>query len=247
MKSLLSILLLLFVFHTMVFAQTTQPTSQPVVQHGMFDRLLQKYVTGEKVDYLGIKQHDKKNLASYLSAMSQVQVENLDRNDQLAYYINVYNATMVQAVIDRYHKGYSPAEKDFQVFKTKLVRLKTGTVSLNDLENKIIRPTFKDPRIHVALVCGAVSCPPLLNRAYVGSTLNVVLENKMRHWLNDEPFRNRFDPKKHVLYLSQIFKWYAKDFNKNGNARAYVSRYMMLPANRVGLEFLPYDWSLNIK
>lgn len=242
MKSILSLLLCLAI-NSVLLAQTTQPT----INHSVFDQLLQKVVHNERVDYLGIIKQGKANLASYLNAMALVDVETLGRNDQLAYYINVYNATMIQAVVDRYHKGYSPAENDFQVFKDKLVRLKTGKVSLNDLENKIIRPTFKDPRIHVALVCGAVSCPPLLNRAYVGASLNIVLDNKMKRWLNDEPTRNRIDVKNQTLYLSQIFKWYPDDFGGKNKISTYVAKYNKHAAKSFKTTFIAYDWTLNIK
>ncbi|MBL4700035.1 MAG: DUF547 domain-containing protein [Phycisphaeraceae bacterium] len=251
MKRILSLIVLLAVTSSLYAQSATQPTtqpatSQPTVNHSVFNHLLQKYVHHQRVDYLGIIKHDRFALGAYLKQLSMVKVERLTRNQKLAYYINLYNATMIHAVTQRYKPSYSPAADGFKIFKDKLVKLESGAVSLNDLENKIIRPTFKDPRIHVALVCGAVSCPPLLNKAYNAATVDAVLEKKMAHWLNKEPSRNRLDLKNHKLYLSQIFNWYADDFGGKDKIQSYVRKYKTLPARGIDHVFLEYDWSLNI-
>jgi len=247
MPRILSLIVLLAVTSSLYAQPATQPvTSKPAVNHSVFNNLLQKYIHHERVDYVAIIKHDGLALGAYLKQMSVVKVDRLTRNQQLAYYINLYNATMIHAVTQRYKLGYSPADDDFKVFKDKLVKLESGAVSLNDLEHKIIRPTFKDPRIHVALVCGAVSCPPLLNEAYNAATVDAVLEKKMAHWLNNEPSRNRLDLKNHKLYLSQIFNWYADDFGGKDKVQSYVRKYIKLPNSGIDQVFLEYDWSLNI-
>jgi len=98
-------------------------------------------------------------LNAYLDTLAKVDPSKLDKNEQLAYYINLYNATMIRAITDRLKPGYSPNEKDYGIFKEPLVRTHGKTISLNDLENNVVRPTFKDPRIHVALVCGGAVVP----------------------------------------------------------------------------------------
>src|SRR5437867_10985748 len=115
------------------------------VDHSVFDKILRENVRQDRVDYAGIKANWMQNLGNYLDLLAMVDVGKLPRNEQLAFYINLYNATMIKAIIDRYHPGYSPADDDFAVFTEPIVRVKTGAVSLNDLEHKIIRPTFKEP------------------------------------------------------------------------------------------------------
>jgi hypothetical protein len=168
------------------------------------------------------------------------------RDDQLAFYINVYNATMIQAVIDRNPATFKPSDNDFGVFKEKLVRLREGTFSLNGLENDIIRKRFNDPRIHAALVCAAVSCPPILPRAYSGSDLDATLDANVRRWLND-PKRNQIDRAGRKLRLSKIFDWYAADFGGKENVAAYVAKYVGEDVKGFAVEFLEYDWTLNSK
>ena len=198
-----------------------------VVPHDAFDAILRERVTDGLVDYAAIKQHDAAKLAGYLDSLANVEVEKLSRDEQLAYYINLYNATMIRAVVDRLRDGYSPAENDYGVFKEKLIRLAGGkTTSLNDLEHEIIRKQFKDPRIHVALVCGARSCPPLLSRAYRADDLDKTLDENMRRFVND-PSRNQIDDAKRELRLSKIFDWYAEDFGGKAGVTRYLERFLV--------------------
>src|SRR5207302_632116 len=109
--------------------------------------ILRHNVRDERIDYAAIKEKSLGELNAYLDHLAKFDGSQLAHDEALAYYINLYNASMIKAVIDRYHPGYSPSEKDFAVFKDPLVRTGGQTISLNDLENKIIRPTFKEPRI----------------------------------------------------------------------------------------------------
>ena len=93
----------------------------------------------ERVDYLLLRKHDWDGLVGYLDILAKVSVGDLPRDEQLAFYINLYNATMVNLIVDRMFNGFSPAAEDYRVFKESLVRLRVRRVSLNDLENKIIR------------------------------------------------------------------------------------------------------------
>lgn len=112
-----------------------------------FDAILRERVTAGLVDYAAIKQHDAAKLDGYLEQLAQADVMKMSRDEQLAYYINLYNATMIKAVVDRFRDDYSPAEHDFAVFKEPLVRLAgEKRVSLNHLEHEVIRKQFKDPR-----------------------------------------------------------------------------------------------------
>ncbi len=227
-----------------VAAQTgsRQPTA---VDHSALDGILRDNVHDERVDYRNIRRHHRSQLGDYLDRLAAVDVKALRRREQLAFYINLYNATVIRAVTERFKEGFSVAEDDFALFKKPLVRLKDRSVSLNELEHKIIRPTFKDPRVHAALVCGARSCPPLLARAYDAKDLDAVLENNMRRFVHD-PKRNRFDGAEKALYLSKIFEWYADDFGGKATIAEYVAQFTKAPTSGMDIRFLEYEWDLNI-
>ena len=217
-------------------------------EHDAFDAILRERVSGDGlVDYAAIKAHDAAKLDAYLDHLSRVDVKNLPRDGQLAHFINLYNATMIKAVIDRLRDDYSPAEKDFAVFKEPLVRIAGGkTISLDELEHGIIRKKFKDPRVHVALVCAARSCPPLLNRAYRAEDLDKVLDENMKRFVNDAA-RNQIDDEKRELRVSKIFDWYAADFGGKDAVPAYLARYAGKDFTGYRVSYLEYDWKLNAR
>ena len=219
-------------------------SSFAAVDHSAFDAILKANVRNERVDYNNIKAKRLPELDAYLKMLSEADVASLSREEQLAYYINLYNATMIREVIGRYTPGWTPAAQEFKVFKDPTVKLKSRVVSLDHLEHQIIRPTFKDPRIHVALVCAARSCPPLLPRAYTADTLDATLEENMKKFVTD-PFRNPIDLRRRELRLSKLFEWYSADFGGPGNIAAYVDRYH--PASTTGwkVTFVEYVWDLN--
>jgi len=215
------------------------------VDHRALDRILRKNVRNQEVDYLSIRKRHWPGLNEYLETLGRTDLSRGSRDERLATLINLYNATMIKAVIERLHAGYSPSDKDFLVFKEKLVRTREGPVSLNHLENEIIRRQFKEPRIHVALVCGAKSCPPLLPRAYVAKDLSSVLELSMRAFVNDNN-RNRIDSKKQRLQLSQIFNWYALDFGGKAALSGYLQNYLKQDVSGFQVSFVRYSWKLNL-
>lgn len=212
------------------------------------DRILRTNVRDQRVDYLNIRKRHWQGLNDYLEALAKLELDSGfggSRDERLATLINLYNATMIKAVIERLHVGYSPSEGGFSVFKEKLVRTRDTAMSLNDLENEIIRRHYKDPRIHVALVCGAASCPPLLPRAYRSEALDSVLEDNMRAFINDKD-RNIIDVKGHKLRLSQIFNWYAQDFGGKSELVGYVQKYVTHDLTGFQVSFLEYAWTLNL-
>ncbi len=214
------------------------------IDHSPFDEILRQTVRGELVDYQLIRERYLTQLDGYLNHLAQVDPQTLSRDEQLAMYINLYNATMIRAVIDRYHPGYSPAENHFVVFDEPLVRVAGKTMSLNDLENKVIQPQFKEPRIHVAPVCAARSCPPLPSRAYRADDLHATLEANMQRFVNDTA-RNRVDVQTQRLQLSQLFNWYADDFGGKDAVAAYFDRYHEGDVAGYAVSFLEYSWKLN--
>jgi hypothetical protein len=117
-------------------------------------------------------------------------------------------------------------------------------ITLDDLEHKILRPEFKDPRVHAALVCAGMSCPPLRAEPYRGETIDAQLDDAMRSWLND-PKANRVDAGARKVYLSKIFRWFAEDFGGMEKLDEYVAPFVGVDTRGFEVVILQYDWRLN--
>lgn len=217
----------------------------PSVSHDAFERILADIVRGEDVDYPRLRERHHAALDAYLDDLARANVERLERDAQLAFYINLYNATVLREVARRFEPGYDVTRDSFALFDDPTVRLRARTISLNELEHRIVRPGFEEPRIHVALVCAARSCPPLLPRAYTADDLESLLEANMARFITSGT-RNRIDAGSRRVRLSRLFDWYAEDFGGPAGRLAYVDRYSREDLTGFGVEFIEYDWSLNL-
>ncbi|GAB4141539.1 MAG: DUF547 domain-containing protein [Planctomycetota bacterium] len=229
-------------------AKPSPPAKSPELprRHEALDRILRAHVQGGLVDYEGLRREDLSNLEGYLDAMAAVDPKGLRESERLAYYVNVYNATMLRAVLDETAKdpAWTPAASDFAVFRQKRVRLSGARISLDDLENGILRKEFREPRVHVAIVCAAKSCPVLLPRAYEAEDLDETLRANLRSFLRD-PSRNRVDEQGGVLRLSKIFEWFQEDFGGEKGILALVKEHLGPAAAGYRIEYLDYSWDLN--
>jgi hypothetical protein len=213
--------------------------------HEAFTSLLSKHVSNEGwVDYKELKK-DKDNLRAYLTFLSQnVPDDNASKEEQLSFYINVYNAATLSLVVDHY-----PVEsiKDigglFQSpFKQKFIRLGNETYSLDDIEKGILLP-MGEPRVHFAINCASYSCPKLLNKAFETSTLYNQLEQVTKAFiLSDE---NEISP--NSLQLSKLFQWYKSDFeSENQSLIDFLNRYATIQIQpNARISYKAYNWSLN--
>ncbi len=220
-----------------------ETVQSPASIHLGFDKLLKKYVRDERVDYLRLRDEDWEDLESYLDRMAAFDLAELSERARLAFYINLYNATMIYQVGLRIRAGFGGSDNDFALFKEPFVRHGKKLFSLNDLENEVIRKRFDEPRIHVALVCGARSCPPLIKVAYTEDNLDSLLEQNMRRFVNDS-FRNKLAVDR--VLLSKIFEWYADDFGGKSKLRDYISKFTRVDVSKAELGFLEYQWELNL-
>lgn len=209
--------------------------------HAGFDSLLQKYVAEDgKVDYKGFKS-DKAALDAYCRLLEENPVrDDWRREEKMAYWINAYNAFTIKLIVDNY-----PAKSilNFDGGKTwdvKRIKLGDKKFSLNNIENDILRPQFRDPRIHFAINCAARSCPPLWNRAYTAENLDSTLEIRTKSFINDPKFNTLTATKAGV---SKIFEWYATDF---GDLIKYLNKYANTQLKSTAkVTFREYDWGLN--
>jgi hypothetical protein len=220
--------------------------------HTAFARVLTKHVSAGGVNYAGLKA-DSGGLQTYLDEIAGVkesEFQSWPKQQQLALLINLYNAATLQLIVDHY-----PVDSIRSIgglfsspWKLAVVRLWGATNSLDWLEHTVIRPRYREPRVHFALVCAAKGCPPLRAEPYVAGRLDDQLDDQARTFLGQHA-KNRYDPASRTLYLSPIFKWYRDDFTAGGKSLTeFVQPYLkvMLPAeSNLRIQFTDYDWSLN--
>jgi hypothetical protein len=221
-------------------------------KHSKWDSILKTY-TSKVDDQVLFKYSALKNnvqvLDSYLSDLESLTKEDFkqfSKDEQLAFWINAYNAYTVKIIIKNYPvKSIKDIGSIFSSTWSKdFIKLFKKDMSLDDIEHETIRKTFKEPRIHFAVNCASISCPSLLQSAFVGKTINIQLDKAAKHFLNNK-LKNYHDKKGSVLYLSAIFKWYGADFNaKYDGYLNYITEELNLPKG-LTVEWLDYDWSLN--
>ncbi len=213
------------------------------LSHSAFDLLLKKYVSSTGVvDYTGLKGNSSQ-LQSYLNELAkETPKSSWSRNEKLAYWINTYNAFTLDLIIKN-HPLKSITDLDGgSPWKVKRIELEGKKYSLDQIENQIIRPQFNEPRIHFAVNCAAISCPTLLNEAFLPEKLNAQLEKQTRKFINNSNFNQISESNAKV---SKIFEWYGEDF---GDLRNYLNKYSNTKIGEgVPIEFGEYEWALNGK
>ena len=213
------------------------------IDHTEWTKILQRYVTPQSlVDYEGLKSSGTAALDRYLRQIAQPWPPMMDTAAKKAALIDAYNALAVRWIIANFPvKSIWRTDDPFRVARH---RIDGRLESLDDVETRL--RSMGDPRIHGALVCASISCPPLRREAYVREVIDHQLDDNVRIWLRDAA-RNRFRPQDRVAQISQIFQWYAEDFAKVGGVTAFLREYA--PPNEFSLsnhlEYQKYNWGLN--
>jgi hypothetical protein len=221
--------------------------------HAEYSALLKLYVTDDGVRYEAWSKTpaDVRALSKYVDLLEGTSVRDMERDIALAYWINLYNAATLELVLSHYPvdsiKDTAGLMKS--PWNKKLVKVEGADLTLNAIENDIIRPRFKDARIHFALNCASVGCPPLAKEAYQGDRLDQQLDEACRRALNDTRWvRLRGE----VIEATKIFEWYQDDFiGEAGSVVAFIARCridgdeLMKRAKGLKIRFTDYDWSLN--
>jgi Protein of unknown function, DUF547 len=234
------------------------------VDNTEFSALLRDNVKDGRVNYKAIKQDVR--LTNYLAQLSKTDPKTLSGKDEMAFWLNVYNAFTLKVMCDNYPLKSitdlnTPSGAGGLIFATigkttvwdkQFIEINGKKYSLNTVENDILRPKG-DARVHFAMVCAAKSCPPLRNEAFEGAKLNEQLEDQGRDFLGQVK-KNSFDFSKKTCQISNIFNWFKGDFEKSGKSvLQYISRFLpkeqgdMLLANAASfsIQHTEYDWSLN--
>jgi hypothetical protein len=236
------------------------PASVDRVDHEAWDRFLKRNVIDDhpsginRIRYGEVTEPDRRLLKRYLEELQAVGVSSLNRDEQRAYWINLYNALTVELILDNY-----PVESITRVnpsralfargpWDAELLRIEGEALTLNDIEHRILRPIWKDPRVHYAVNCASLGCPNLQSEAYTAANTERLLERGARDYIN-HPRGARLERGR--LVLSSIYDWFQEDF---GGSEKGVLRHMSEYADpgpatilreydgRISYE---YDWSLN--
>lgn len=223
------------------------------------------------VDYAGLREQRSylDDFVVYLQQVSPKTYAAWPESDQIAFWINAYNALTLRAIIDHFPinperlNGSYPRNSIRQipgVWEVARVQVMDESITLGYIETKHLRRDFHEPRIHVALVCAAVSCPKLRREPYEGARLDAQLDDQARAFLKD-PRHFRIDTANRKVRVSEIFRWYAEDFAPAGTpttdkkalertglttfASPYLGQTERTLLKDAVIEYAPYDWALN--
>jgi len=211
------------------------------IDYSVYREVLQNNVSlSGKVDYSSIIKNYKNQLDQFLVQLASVKPEQLDTDQQLAFWINTYNAFTIKMITEHWPVKSIKDIADGDPWDVVYIRMNGKDFSLNQIENEIIRPKFHDARIHFALNCAAASCPPLLNEPYYGKRLNEQLDERTRKFINNIKYNQ---VSRNSLDVSQVFNWYQPDFENTIN---FVNKYSKINIDPSAvIRYNDYDWSLN--
>ncbi|MGJ8683539.1 MAG: DUF547 domain-containing protein [Nonlabens sp.] len=221
-------------------------TSSVVAQIDVFNQrtqaVLNLYVKNGLVDYQSLKQ-DSKSITILKESIAHTKSTDLTPQELKAFLINAYNMTVIVSITENYPTTSVMDIDGF--FDKKKHQVAERLVTLNELEKDWLFKKFPDARLHFALVCGAISCPPLKGTPFNSQNTETRLEKLTRATLNDSEFVS-IDMHEKTATVSKLFEWYKTDFNKKGNAIVFINKYSdkKIP-DGFALNFKVYNWNLN--
>ncbi len=240
------------------FAQSSDQSSL-TVDNTAWNTFLERYVAAEddgvaRVRYGAVTQEDRKGLDGYVAMLEATDPTLLSSDEQLSYWINLYNAVTIALILDHYPltsiRKIKSGPFDFDgPWDDKLVTVRGEALSLNDIEHAIIRAVFNEPRIHYAVNCASIGCPDLRPQAYDGASVDRALDEQARAYVN-HPRGVSVDQKGRVT-ASKIYAWFREDFGETEENILNHIRLYADPALGEALEGAEeirryeYDWSLN--
>ena len=228
--------------------------AEGVIDHSEWDKLLSKHVKVAKdgvnrIDYAALKQSDTTALKRYLTTLQAVEIEKFPKDEQFAFWVNLYNAATVDVIVKNY-----PLEsiKDIGLlgqgpWKDKVLKVSGKSLSLDDIEHGILRPVWKDVRIHYAVNCASIGCPNLAPQAYTAEKLEQMLEEAARSYVNHPRGFARVDG---ALVASSIFDWYVDDWGDQAAVLTHARKYATdktkaILGTATEIDSHDYNWSLN--
>ncbi len=229
--------------------------------HSAFDQILDDVViekgwqTAVDYDLLHSNPDSLNNYLDQLEAVKKTDFDSWNKQQQMAFLINSYNAFTLKLILNNYPEIESIRDLGglfSSPWKKKFLNLFGKKTNLDYIEQDVLRKKYNEPRIHFAINCASKSCPALQKKVYIGSQLNEQLENATIQFLRD-PQHNRFNEEKNQLEISSLFDWFKTDFTKSGSLINFISAYIsddpeiqsLLKHESTKIKYLDYDWSLN--
>lgn len=238
--------------------QHSNDASTAVIDHSAWQNVLHQYLyvaddPGVNLfDYQLLIEHGREELSEYLATMSRLTLTDYNRNEQFAYWVNLYNALTVDLIADHYPTDsitqISGRPTSFGPWDNPAIEIQGETLSLNDIEHRILRPLWKDYRIHFALNCASIGCPNLQANVFTAKNSEKLLDQAAQQFLNHPRGIEITD---NGLVMSSIFDWYQEDFGRNEAAlldtlSPYLSEAQQQQAksNLDNIDY-QYNWDLN--
>jgi len=235
------------------------PTSAQAIDHGAWEAFLTSYLRigadgVHGVAYGLVTPADRRALDAYIDGLSRVPISSYSRPEQMAYWINLYNALLVRVVLEHYpiasvHDiGASSKPGAGETWKEPRVEIEGTPVSLHDIEHRILRPIWQDPRIHYALSCAAVGCPNLQPEPFQADRLERQLSQAAMAYINDARCIKTDGER---LVVSSIYRWYLDDFG--GSDLGVINHLMAYAEPGLAMDLQQFDriaaddfeWRLN--
>ena len=239
--------------------QKHDPASAQKIDHSAWDRWLKQFVVNHpsginRVRYQDIRSDDQTLLKTYLQNLQGMSISTYNRKEQLAYWINLYNALTVELVLSRFPVAsirdinISPGLLARGPWGAKLATVENEKLSLDDIEHRILRPIWQDERIHYAVNCASLGCPHLQPAAYTGETTAAQLDKGAKEFINHVRGVTLTAGK---LKVSSIYVWFQEDFGGDAEGLMEHWRQFANPPLAAALEKYQgglthdYDWRLN--
>ena len=235
------------------------PSATAAIDHSVWDAFLAANLVSNadgvnRIAYAKISEADRRGLDNYLSALSAVRIGDFSRDEQRSYWINLYNALTVDVVLEHYPVdsirdiSISPGFFSIGPWGKKLIRVEGEELSLDDIEHRILRPIWKDPRIHYAVNCAALGCPKLMRVAFTASNTEELLDRGATDYINSE-HGARFDSGTRLI-ASSLYDWYQQDFGGDeagviNHLRSYAGPELATKLEGITDVYdFDYDWTL---
>lgn len=234
-------------------------SSTQTIDHQAWGKLLQKYITVDangvaRFSYQQVSGQDKAQLGSYLNSLASKSISKFNRLEQKSYWINLYNALTVKVVLDHYPVksirdiDISPGFFSNGPWGKKLVAIEGNNISLNDIEHRILRPGWRDNRVHYALNCASIGCPNLQKQPYTRKNVQKKLSTAARQYINN--YRG-VSIRNGKVTVSKIYDWFYVDFGSSEkNVIKHIARYANADLKQKlritpRIDAVRYDWRLN--
>ncbi len=233
------------------------PLSKQTIQYPIWKNFLAEYAITKNgqvyIQYSQVNSTDRKNLENEINRLSNLNIAAYNRNEQLAFWINLYNMETIALILQNYPISSITKIKDglfsFGPWDKQLLKVDGISLSLNDIEHRIIRPIWNDPRIHAAVNCASISCPNLMTTPFTGQDINKQLNQVFSRFVNSN---KGVQIEGNNLKLSEIFEWYGIDFGDNpADIKKFISYYLpsqtekQAVLNATNITYQSYNWDLN--